>query len=245
MNARTSPTPSTIARGVAAALLLTVIAGAVGQGAILTPLLDAEDSGGALGTATDHAGAYRLAVVLLTVEMIAQLAAVTLWYRLMRPAGPGLAMLALALGIVGTAVKAASRAGHVAPLAIAQNDFFAEGFDQSQRAELASGAVAMGDITAGIGVMFLGASTVAFAILMFRSGYAPRWLAVIVGASASGWLLFADPILGPAMFIPVSMAGLIGALAVVVRFLGWGVDDAAWAGREAALYRARAVNARP
>ncbi|PKQ26698.1 MAG: hypothetical protein CVT64_03040 [Actinobacteria bacterium HGW-Actinobacteria-4] len=237
--------PSTIARGVAVAMLLTVIAGAVGQGAILTSILDPAAPGAVLAAATDHAGTYRLAVVLLTVEMIFQLAAVTLWHRLMRPAGPGLAVLALALGIVGTAIKAASRTGLIAPLAMVEHDLLSQGFDQSQRAELATGAVAFGDIAAGIGIMFLGASTVAFAVLMFRSGYVPRWLAVVVGASASGWLLFADPILGPALFIPISMAGLVGALALIVRLLGWGVDDAAWAGREAALYRAPAADARP
>jgi hypothetical protein len=235
--------PSTIARGVAASLLFTVFAGAVAQGAILPSLLDPEETGGALAAASDHGAAYRLAIVLLTVEMIAQLVAVTLWHRLMRHAGPSLAMLALTLGVIGAAIKAVSRTGLIAPLAMTESDLFTQSFDLSQRTDLAAGAVALGDIAAGIGVMFLGASTLAFAVLMFRSGYVPRLVAVVVGATAAGWLLFADPVLGPTFFLPISTAGLVGALTLIVRFLGWGVDDAAWAGRETSLRRAYAADA--
>ena len=42
------------------------------------------------------------------------------------------------------------------------------------RGGVALGAVTAGDIASGIGVLFLGASTVCFSVLMYRSGYVPR-----------------------------------------------------------------------
>lgn len=181
--------PSTIACAAGASLLVTVVLGGVALGAVLTPLIDTGEPGAALRAASEHAATYRIGVALLAIEMVAQVIVVVLWYRLMKPAGVTLTLVATALGIVGVAIKTVARAGLIAPLFI----------------------------------------------LMYRSGYVPRAIGAVAGVAALGWLVFADPVLGSDLFMPISMVALVGALTLVVRFLGWGVDDEVWAARAATL----------
>jgi hypothetical protein len=227
--------PSTIARAAGASLLVTVVLGGVALGAVLTPLIDTGEPGAALRAASEHAATYRIGVALLAIEMVAQVIVVVLWYRLMKPAGVTLTLVATALGIVGVAIKTVARAGLIAPLFIEHHGLLENGFTAEQRADIAGAAVTAGDIASGIGVLFLGASTVCFSVLMYRSGYVPRAIGAVAGVAALGWLVFADPVLGSDLFMPISMVALVGALTLVVRFRGWGVDDEVWAARAAAL----------
>ena len=206
---------STVARAVGAASLATMALGVVGQTVFAGQVLVVGEWAQSAANVVADPGAMRWATLVYLAEMIAQVAMIALWGRLVFAASPSWAAAGVGLGLTGAAIKAGGNANLVEALAVADG---AAGDLNGVAAALAAA-----DASSAIGVMFLGLGTALLAVASARARVAPVWVAAVTAVTAAGWLVYLDKPTGDSLFGIVSLGALVGAMTLAVRFLGWGV----------------------
>jgi hypothetical protein len=178
-----------IAAGMAGALyLIIIVAGVWSEAVVRTPILMPDDPMGTLIRLQDSLGWVRASIAADAFMLTADVALAVLLFRLLRSGGPTLALTAMAFRLMQAAVLGAnllnlqaavmlvdsSRAvamlgeGAVAAIATLRLQAHAEGYD--------------------LGLVFFGVNTVLASILLLRSRWAPRALALLMGAAGTVYL---------------------------------------------------------
>jgi hypothetical protein len=81
---------------------------------------------------------------------------------------------------------------------------------------------------AGIGLAFFGFYAILKGYLIVRSTFLPRALGVLSIVCGLGWLTFLSRTLGYRLFVYVAPLGLVGAIAMIVWLLVFGVNEERW-----------------
>lgn len=115
-----------------------------------------------------------------------------LFYKLFKPAGPVLSLVAAAISLTGCVIGAMSSVMAVNPL------------------------------------VFFGVYCILIAVLIWRSTFLPRVLAVGMLAGGIGWLTFASPVLTQALAPYNFVPGMIGEGALTLWLLIRGVNEEKW-----------------
>lgn len=227
--------PKTLARAAAVLSLLTLIGGVVAQGLIADRLVSARD---AVTTATNiiaQRQLYLLAFTVFLVEMAANTATTAFFYVLLRPAGRTAALLSLVFGLVGCTIKTLARAFYYAPLLILGGADYLNVFGPGQLQALALLSIKINNVMAGIALVFLGLCTLFQGYLIIKSTFLPRFLGVIAVVSGLGWLTYAYPPLGSALFYYLIVLAMLGLLLTAGWLLVRGVDEQRWLVQSARL----------
>ena len=222
--------PQILARAAALLFLIMTVAGIVAQVFISDPLMVAGDAAATAANILKQEGLFRLAFTIYLIEMALQIAQITALYLLLKPAGRGMAVLALAFGLVGCTIKTLSRLFFIAPLFVLSGDFLSV-FSVEQRQALALLLLGINDQAAGMALAFFGLSTLLNGILEFQSGFLPRFLGMLSILGGLGWLSFFYPPLGQQLLPVVLGLGLVGGVVETLWLLIKGVDVAEWARR--------------
>lgn len=233
-----SISPRAIARLVGLLYLLTIIAGVVAQMAISERIVVAGDAATTASAIVANHDLYALGYSVYLVEMICQVVMVTLFYRLLWPAGRTIAQLSLVLGLIGCAIKTMSRLFYIAPMLVVIGAPMFRGIPAEQLPDLAQLLLRLNDMGAAIALPFFGLATVLEGYLILRSTFLPRFLGVLSILGGLGWLLFLRPSLGAEFFTIIIAVALVGAIAKIGWLLVVGVDEARW------KERARAAGSR-
>ena len=204
-----------IARLVGAASLATIALGVIAQMVFADQVIVAGDWQASAVAVVAEPSQLRWAALVSLVEMVAQVVMIAAWARLVLVGSPTWAAIGGALALAGAVIKTTGVAATTAALPLATG--------AAPDVDGVAAALAGAEAAAAIGVLFLGAGTVALAIASARARVVPMWVAVVVAVSASAWLVYLDKPTGDAVFGAVSLAALVGALTLAVRFLGWGV----------------------
>ena len=230
----TEMTPRTKARFAGAIYLLYVIAGIHAQAFVSDRLVVMRDAATTAANILANQSAYRLGFTFYLIEMAGQIATVVLFYQLLKPVSRTGAMLAAAFELTGCGIKIFSRLFYFAPLLVlGGNASYLSVFNKEQLAAIALLLLRINDNGAAIALAFFGFSTLLQGWLIYRSGFLPRWLAVIGIIGGLGWLTFLSPPLGMRLFLYLAVYGLIGSLATIVWLLSVGVDEQRWRERAA------------
>ena len=220
--------PKTVARAAGAFSLLTLIGGVVAQGLIANRLVSVRD---AVTTATNilaHRQLYLLGFTVFLAEMAANIATTAFFYVLLRPVDRTAALLSLVFGLVGCTIKTLARAFYYAPLLILGGADYLSVFGTSQLQALALLSIRINNATAGIALVFLGLGTLFQGYLIIKSTFLPRLLGVIAVISGLGWLTYAYPPLGSALFYYLIVLAMLGLLLTAGWLLVRGVDEQRW-----------------
>ena len=208
--------------------LLTILTGIFAQGFVSGTLVV---DGDAAATATNilaHKSLFQLGFAVYMIEMACQIAITAFFYDLLKPAGRSISLVAAFLGLTGCIVKTLSRLFFSAPLFILGGAHYLSVFSAEQLQALALLFLKVNDRGAGIALVFFGLYALLTGYLIIKSIFLPRILGVFSIFGGLGWLTFLYLPLGYRLFPYVAALGLLGAAALILWLLVFGVNEQRW-----------------
>ena len=223
---KASPHPK--ARITGSFYLLTIVTGIVAQVFVSDRLVVDGDAAATATNILTHKSLFELGFTVYLIEMTCQIAFTALFYDLLKPAGKSVSLLAAFLGLAGCIIKTFSRLFYISPLFILGGERYLNVFGPEQRQALALLFLKVNDRGAGIALAFFGFYAILTGYLMFRSSFLPRFLGVWSMVAGTGWLTFLYPRLGYPLFFYIAPIGLLGAVALILWLLVFGVNEQRW-----------------
>ncbi len=168
--------------------LLIIIIGGFGDGFVRNTMVV---SGDAAATASHIMAApqlWRFGIAASLIEHLLDVPIVLILYLLLRPVSRSLALLALLLTLVQTAVVVACKLFLVLPLFLLGDAGYLKAFDPHQLQALAYVAVRADAYGFAIGLVFFGAACLVVGHLVFWSGFLPRVLGALMGIAGLCYL---------------------------------------------------------
>jgi Domain of unknown function (DUF4386) len=212
--------------------LLIIVAGALGEIFIRGTVIV---SGDAVSTASNIMASQSLWRIGITGDLLMHVFDVPLmlvFYVLLKPVNKNLALLAVLFNLIQTAVLVANKLNLLMPLFLLGNADYLKAFEPNQIYALTYVFVRAHDYGFGIGLIFFGFACLIYGYLLFKSGYFPRTLGVlmvIVGLSylTNSFTLILAPAYAGTIF-PVLVLALIGELSLCLWLLVKGVNVQRW-----------------
>ncbi len=169
-------------------------------------------------------------------DLIVPLIAVPqLWiiYHLLKPAGRTLALLFVLLEIVSLSVESISKLFLLMVLPTLQNAGYAHTFPPQQLFAFVSMMLAAHNMCFNIALLFFGADCLVTGYLIFRSGYFPRVIGLLLQLAGLSYLIgtlsaFFAPAFADVISLPAQLLALIGEASFCLWLLVMGVDVAKW-----------------
>ncbi len=182
---------------------------------------------------------FRLGMLSDALIVVSELALTAVLYFLLRPAGRTLALTAMLARLGMTVLQAANLLPELAALELAHAVGPAAGgvFDPAQAAQLALLSLRLHDLAALVWQIPFGLHCAVVAVLVFRSGFLPRSLGVLMAIAAVGYTLnglgtLVLPGSAPTFAAIVGLTALVGEVPFVLWLLFKGVDERRWQSEE-------------
>ena len=225
--------PQRYARIGGALYLAIIVLGAFAEGFVANKLVVAGDAATTAANILASPGLWRLSVA---GDLIVVLCAVPLlWieYLLLRPVSKQLVLLAVLFNLASLAVEAISKVFLLAVMPTLGSADYLKAFDPHQLQILANLALSSHDVAFNIALIFFGFTCIVNGYLIFRSGYLPKFVGVLMQIAGLCYLTacfaalfapaFAD-LITPAILLPP----LIGESSFCLWLLVKGVNIAQW-----------------
>ena len=221
------------ARTAGALGLVSVLAGGFGEAYVPSRLLVAGDAAATTANILASEALFRWGFAAYLVEALCDAGLTLLFYLLLRVVRKDLALLAVFLRLLGTAVFAMAQTAHFMALPIAKGIGGQQALPASHVETLVLLATQVGSYGQAVSLLFYGAGTLLVGVLMARSGFIPSLVGVLLAVSGLGFLAKCFTlVLYPSVSSPLLLAPA-GIAAVVMT--GWlllkGVDVQAWHAR--------------
>jgi len=208
--------------------LITILTGIFAQGFVSDRLVVQGDSAATATNILTHSGLFQLAYAVFLIEMACNIAMTALFYDLLKPAGRSVSLLAAFLGFAGCVIKTFSRVFFIVPLFILGGAHFLSVFSVEQLQALALLSLKVNDRGAQMALVFFGFYALLTGYLIIRSTFLPRILGMLSVVGGLGWLSFLYLPLGHLLFLYVVAVALLGAGALIVWLLVFGVNEQRW-----------------
>ena len=192
-------------------------------------------SGDITATANNIAASEPLWRISIASELILLVCAVALTlvlYVLLRPVNKDLALLAVFFNIVEFPIEAVSKLFLFAALFLSGNADYLRAFEPHQLHALVKISLKLHDYGFGIDLVFFGFACLVYGFLLFRSGYFPKTLGVLMAIAGLSYLtnsftLILAPAYAGKIFLILVLA-LIGELSLCLWLMVKGVNVAKW-----------------
>ena len=233
LTAKPSFFPQPWARAGSLAYLIIIVLGFTGEMLVRGKLIV---SGNPAAT-TQNIGAHRLLWRLgiagdITMHICDAIVSVV-YYILLKRINKNIALIALFLGLVQTAVLVANKMNLVMPLLLLGDGTYLKTLGQQQLETLSYLSIRAHGFGFGIGLVFSGCACLLDGWLIIKSGYFPRVLGVLIQLAGICYLLnsFAliiSPSLAGSLFPAIILPPFIGELSVALWLLFKGVNLVKW-----------------
>lgn len=207
--------PQRYARTGGALYLAIIVLGAFAEGFVANKLLVPGD---AAATAHNILASPELWRFSVAGDLIVALCAVPLlWieYLLLRPVNKQLVLLAVLFNVVSLAVEAISKLFLLVVMPTLGSADFLRAFEPQQLQILANLALKSHDIAFNIALIFFGFTCLINGYLIFRSGYLPKFVGILMQVAGASYLVACFA----ALFAP-AFADLITPLILLPPFIG-------------------------
>jgi hypothetical protein len=191
--------------------------------------------GDVTATANNIAAAEPLWRTSIAAELILLVCAVALTlilYVLLRPVNRNIALLAVFFNIVEFPIEAVSKLCLFAALFLSGNAGYLKAFAPHELPALATISLKLHDYGFAIDLVFFGCACLVYGYLLFRSGYFPRTLGVLMAIAGLSYLANSFTlILAPGYagkIFPILVLALIGELSLCLWLMVKGVNVAKW-----------------
>ena len=171
-------------------LLISFVAGAFGEFYVPTKLIVTGNAGATLSNIAAHDSLFRLGFAAYLTEALSDVTLSLVLYLLLRPVHRDLALLAAFFGLVSTATFAVCELFFFAgPVLLGGNHSYLQGFSREQIDALAYFCIRIYAYGAALFMVFYGSASLVRGYLIYRSGYLPRFLGVLMTAAGVGFVL--------------------------------------------------------
>jgi len=215
--------------------LMIIIAGALGEIFIRGKLIV---SGDTISTANNIMASpllWRTGIVGDIMMHVFDIPLMLVFYILLKPVNKNLAVLAVLFNLIQTAVLVANMLNLLMPLFLLGNAEYLKVFEPNQLDTLTYLFLKLYDYGFGIGLIFFAFTCFVLGYLIFRSGYFPRILGVLMAIAGLSYLTNSFTLLlAPAYagrIFPVLVLALIGELSLCLWLLLKGVNEQQWKNR--------------
>jgi hypothetical protein len=154
-------------------------------------------------------------------------------YFLLRPVSRSLALFATLINLVQTAVLVANKMNLLVPLFLLENSMYLTAFSPVQLHALSYLAIKAHGYGFGIGLIFFGIACLVRGYLIFKTGYLPKILGVLMAIAGLSYLvnsfvLLLAPSLADAIFPGVLIPAFVGELLLTLWLIFKGVNLERW-----------------
>ena len=228
-----------IARTIAILILASAVFGGLGESYIPSRIIVSSDAAATAANITGSPMLFRLGFATYLVEAVCDVALALLFYVLLRPAGPRLALFSAFLGLLSTALYAVAEAFYFAPSVILSGADYLKTFSPEQLHTLSLLSMRLFGKIAGIFLCWYGLATVIRGYLIYRCGYLPRILGVLFGIAGAAFVVdslaavLAPQLVSAYWLMPMGIAGIVLMLWLSVK----GVDVERWRAAAEAIDR--------
>lgn len=220
----------------AGALYLAIIAlGLFGELAVRGSLVVAGDAAATAERIAASPLLWRAGIAGDLMMQVLDLPVIVIFYLLLRPVSRSLALLATGLNLIQTAVLAANKMTLLLPLLLLLGEgSHLQAFPSGQLQSLAYLSIQAHGYGFGIGLIFFGFACLVRGWLIFRCGFLPSSLGLLMLAAGAGYLvnsfaLLLAPDLASLLFPAILMPAFVGELALAMWLLVKGVNGERWA----------------
>ncbi|MBI1807157.1 MAG: DUF4386 domain-containing protein [Ignavibacteria bacterium] len=156
-----------------------------------------------------------------------------IFYVLLRPVNKNLALLAVLFNLVQTAVLVANKLNLLQALFLLGNADYLKALEPHQLHALAYLPLKLHDYGFGIGLIFFGFTCLVEGHLIFRSGYLPKTIGVLMQIAGLCYLtnsfaLLLAPTFADMIFPAILVPAFIGELSLCLWLLVKGVNVSKW-----------------
>lgn len=169
-------------------ILLSFIAGGFGEAYVPSKLIVATDAASTLENLRSSEIMFRLGFAGYLVEACCDIALALIFYVLLKPTHKYISLLAAFFGLIGTATFAAAELFYFAPTLVLRGGSL-KSFSPDQLNTLALLSFKVFGLGAVIFTVFYGMSWVLRGYLIFRSGYFPKLLGVLMTISGLAFIV--------------------------------------------------------
>ncbi len=220
--------PRVTARAAGILLLLTIIGGVFAQGFVSNRLISFSDAAVTAKNILADRSLFQMSFSVFLLEMACQIAAIALFYRLLRPVSRNIALVAAFINLTGAIIKTMSRLFYLTPLFVLSGPPALDAFSADQLRALAMLLLKINDRGAAMALAFFGVSGVLNAYLVYRSTFLPRALGILGMLASAGWLRFFFPPLRYPSFTVIAGFALLAAAVQIFWLCVYGVDAERW-----------------
>jgi hypothetical protein len=228
--------PQRYARTCGILYLYIIAAGTFAEVFVRSRLVVPGDAAATARNIRDHETLFRIGFSAELLHLACDVAVAMLLYALLRPVDRNVSLLAAWMRLACIVILAMSSLSHFAALRLVEGARGLDALPAGERDALASLAMRLHGDGYAISLVFFAFACLALGYLIFRSGYLPKAIGVLLGIAGACYLVnsfahFLAPAFGatlfPALFVPIFVAELSLSLWLIVK----GVDVAKWRAR--------------
>jgi len=210
--------------------LISLVAGGFGEAYVPSKLIVSGDAAATVANLRNFDFMYRLGFAAFLIESLCDVALALILYALLKPVSKELSLLAAFFGLMGTATFAFASLFYFAPLVIMKGAGYLQTFSPDQLNSLMLLSLKFYGFGGMIFTAYYGMAWIVRAVLMWHSGYLPRFLAVLMAVGGIGFVVRNFlMILAPAYASDVLLMLMFpGGLILTIWLLWKGVHVAKW-----------------
>jgi uncharacterized protein DUF4386 len=210
--------------------LVSLVAGGFGEAYVPSKLIVSGDAAATVANLRNFDFLYRLGFAAFLIESLCDVALALIMYALLKPVSKQISLLAAFFGLMGTATFAVAELFYFAPLVIMRGAGYLQTFSPDQLNSLILLSLKFSGFAGMIFTAYYGMGWIVRSVLMWNSGYLPKFLAVLMGVGGIGFvvrnfLMILAPAYASDLFL---MLMFPGGLILTIWLLWKGVDVAKW-----------------
>jgi hypothetical protein len=223
-------TIQTYARIIGVLLLLSMIGGGIGEAYVPSKMIVANDANATAQNIITSNALFRAGFASYLVEGVCDVALALMFYILLAPVQKHLALFTAFLGLISTALFAVAELFYFAPTLLLRDSPYLKSFTPDQLHTLVLLSLKAYGCCGGIFMVFYGIASLLRGYLMFRSGYVPKFVGVVLEIAGACFILRnLTYVLVPKYTSDLFLLPMFLALVVMtVWFLAKGVDVEQW-----------------
>ena len=224
--------PQAYARSAGLLYLVVIAAGIFAEIFVRGGLVVANDAAATARNIVTHEQLYRWGFAAELIALLCNVPITLIFYELFKIVNRRAALLVVFFSLVGTAIESASLIFHIAPLVLLGGQSYLSAIPAGQLQALAYLSIQLFEKGFATCLVFFGFYCILFGYLIFRSGFMPRLIGVLLAFQGACYLAnsFAD-FLAPgiaALTFYLLMASGLGEISLCLWLLVMGVNVPKW-----------------
>jgi hypothetical protein len=225
--------PVVLARIAGLLALIGIVTGAFDMGYVRNVILITGDAAQTLLNLQSHETLFRLGFGAHLLLLLCNVAGEIIFFLIFRRVNLILAAIIMACGLVGTAIESLDLLLAYAPLSLMHDSATLQSFSSDQLKALVYQALQLENSGFLISFVFYGIDELLGGILVFRSGFIPRIIAVLYGISgfcylSQGFISFLSPALENHVFPYILFPCPVGEILISLWLAVMGINLAKW-----------------